>query len=113
MWEDISKCKFPKPKLLPSLDELRKSEWCEEFEVLMRNRMLCGAFRYGIIAEQDYSKYDLIAEVHKRIDRYTNDKNLEHLVDAGNIVMIAFIVGQRNGHTLKSIDDGKHTPEIN
>ena len=30
-----------------SLDKLIVSEWSEEFETLMRNRLIMGAFRYG------------------------------------------------------------------
>lgn len=98
-------------KRMSSLDKLKKTEWCAEFEKYQRNRMLMGAFRYGCMASQDYGKYDLCAEAKKRIARYEKTKNLEHLVDAGNIIQLAYIYGKRQGHKLNPIDDGPHTPE--
>jgi hypothetical protein len=95
-----------------NIKDLVKSEWSKEFEILQRNRLLIGAFRYGTFARQDYSKYNLTQEIKNRVERYENDKNLEHLVDAANICQLAFIHGQRLGHKLVAIDDGEHTPEI-
>ena len=39
----------PQPKRAPTYEELRKSEWCTEFEELMRNRLIMGAMRYAPI----------------------------------------------------------------
>ena len=97
---------------VPGYAELTKTQWCLEFEKLCRNRLVMGAFRYGRVGEQDYSKYDLVAEIHKRAARYKDTRNLEHLVDAANICMLAFVHGQRNGETLRAVDDGEHTLEI-
>ena len=71
-----------------------------------------GAFRYGPIAEQDFSNYDLIDEMRKRIQRYESDRNLEHLVDTANICLLAFVHGKRNGEKMIAIDDGPHTKKI-
>lgn len=64
---------------MPSLESLRETEWCPEFEELMRNRMIMGAFRYNTVAESDYSGYDLVGEAKRRIDLYADSHNLEHL----------------------------------
>lgn len=113
LWEDLTGKKFPKPELLPPPDVLKKTEWCTEFEALMRNRLLMGAFRYGQIKKQDYSKYNLTGEAKRRIDLYRGTKNLEFLVDAANMMLLAFVHGKRIGHIVDPLDDSDHhTPEI-
>ena len=110
LWHRSAGKKYTPPKPM-RVDSLRKSEWCDEFEQFMRNRLVMGAFRYGLIAEQNFDKYDLTEEIKKRVDRYSSDRNLEHLVDAANICLLAFVHGQRAGESMESIDDGEHTPE--
>lgn len=97
-----------RPKKALHIASLRKSEWSVEFETYMRNRMVMGAFRYGPIADQDFGMYDLPAEIHKRVCRYERTRNLECLVDAANLCLIAFLHGQRIGETMQSEDDGEH-----
>lgn len=111
--EEQSPLSIKNQKPHPTLVELQRTEWCKEFEDLMRNRLVLGSFRYGRIEEQDYSKYNLPAEIKKRTDRYIDSHNLEHLIDAANICMLAFIHGKRQGEKVEAIDDGEHTPEIN
>lgn len=111
LWEDMTKRKFVKPKKHPDLETLKKTEWSEEFEKLMRNRLVMGSFRYGLIKDQDYSKYDLPGEAMKRINLYIKDKNLEHLVDAANILLLAFIHGKRLKHKFIALDDKNHSEE--
>jgi len=74
----------------------------------MRNRLIMGAFRYGRIQDHAFAKYDLIKEVKKRIDKFTDSNNLEHLVDAANMCLLAFVNGQREGKKMEAIDDGEH-----
>ena len=93
------------------IKDLKKSEWSTEYETLRRNRMVMGAFRYGELKKQDLGVYDLIRECRRRIKRYEEDLNLEHLVDAGNMLMLEFVKGKREGLKLEPIDDGAHTPE--
>lgn len=112
LWEDLAGRKFPKPKLLPPPDVLKETQWCPEFEQLMRSRLLMGAFRYGQIKEQDYSKYNLTGEAKRRIDLYRATRNLEFLVDAANMILLAFIHGKRLGHIVDTLDNSDHhTPE--
>lgn len=108
LWEDLACRCFPVPVRLPGPVSLRQSEWVPEFIELMHNRLVQGAFRYGLMATQDFSKYDLPQAIRDRIALYDQDHNLEHLVDAGNICMITFLHGQRLGQVMKSIDDGIH-----
>ena len=95
----------------PSLEELRKSEWSQDFEDLRRNRMVMGAFRYGLMKDQDFNKFDFPVEIDRRMEKYREDGNLEHLVDAGNIIMLEFVKAQRNGRQVIPVDDGVHSIE--
>ena len=67
------KCGKPEiqPKKNINFGELAESEWCEEFETLMRNRILMGAFRYGLIdfaRNSNKPKYDRIGSMIKRLE---------------------------------------------
>lgn len=109
LWRDMAGAPDPKPpKRLPSPDVLAQSEWSNRFEQLMRNRLIQGAFRYGLIAEQDLTKCNLLDEASIRMGRYKRSRNLEYLVDAANMLLLAFVAGERRGETLTSIDDGEH-----
>lgn len=114
LWHDLAGQEYRKPKKqeIPSLEALRESEWCGEFEELCRNRLVMGAFRYGLMKDQDYNKYNLVREIKERLSLYEESSNLEHIVDAANICMLQFVKGSRNGEEMRPVDDGRHTPEI-
>lgn len=97
---------------LPDLESLRSSEWCSEFEQLMRNRLVFGAFRYGLFANHGDGDYDILASIRRRLDAYERDKNLEHLVDAATLSMVRFRRDRVRGATLRPIDDGEHVKPI-
>jgi hypothetical protein len=94
------------------LNALRGSEWDEDYERLRRNRMVMGAFRYGKVASQDTDAYDYIRECKRRLRLYEESLNLEYLVDCGNILMLEFIKGKKDGLTLEPIDDGEHNQKV-
>lgn len=108
----LSRFYFPGRPVLP-LHNLKKTQWCDEYEQYRRNRMVMGTFRYGDIHRQQLDNYDLPAEAKKRIDKYIHDRNLEHLVDAGNMLMLAYMQGRKRNETFNSIDDGEHAHESN
>lgn len=112
LWADLAGTNVsPELKFLPPFEQLRKSEWCDEFEQYIRNHMIVGALRYGLMSEQDYGKNDLIREALKRINKYKTTGNLEHLVDAANMLLLQFVHGRRLGQKIISIDDDEHTKE--
>jgi len=111
------KCKIPEKQPQKKLDlyELMKSEWCYEFETLMRNRLLMGAFRYGTMnhtGKKNKQKYDRMNSMIKRLEIYKKDGNDEHLVDVANLAMMEFIEGSHQNKHFASIDDGHHTDEL-
>ena len=95
-------------KKLPEYTQLVKTQCFPEFTKLANNRMVMGAFRYGLIEEQNFDDYDLIQECKNRLTLFENDGNLEHLIDAGNMIRIRFYWGRKKGEEFKSIDDGHH-----
>jgi len=100
-------------KKMPTLDQLRQSEWDEEFERLMRNRLLMGAFRYGLLEDPGKGAYDHLGSIRRRLEMYEADGNLEHLVDAANICLVEFHAGRRRGQSLSPQDDGEHCIKVN
>jgi len=70
-------------------ESLKESQWSDDFERLMRNRLIIGGLRYGLI--KDAHKYNKIESIVKRIDLYIQDNNLEHLVDVANLCLIEFV----------------------
>lgn len=97
-----------KPKLSPDLEVLKKSEWSEEFETLMRNRLLMGSFRYGRMGAKGKKQYDRLEDIIYRANLYKADGNVEWLVDIANQVMLEFVEGTHPKKHLNSQDDGTH-----
>lgn len=80
----------------PDVDSLARTEWSPEFERLMRNRMIMGGIRYGTLRSQKTnppSHIYLLAMIKQRLEKYADDGNTEHLVDAANICLVAFEIG--------------------
>jgi hypothetical protein len=109
------KCELPekddKPERVADYDTLNRTQYPEEFKEihqLAHNRMIMGAFRYGDINRQDLDNYDVAPNIIIRTQRYIDDGNLEHLVDAYNMVRIEYFKARRAGKQLISIDDGEH-----
>lgn len=97
----------PEPKVLKYRD-LERTEWSPTFERYMRNRLIMGAFRYGLLHAPGKTKYDRIGSIIRRLEKYEMDGNQEHLVDAANLCLMEFEEGD---HPLKHFgaqDDGEH-----
>lgn len=92
-----------------SIQELQLSEWSYDFEKLMRNRLIMGAFRYGKLHAKGKPQYDRIESCIKRLRRYQETGNKEYLVDTANLCLMEFEEG--NGH-FESIDDDNIHCEI-
>lgn len=82
------------------------TQWSPRFEQLMRNRLIMGSLRYETFAEKrENFNYDCATEAIKRILRYQQDGNKEHLVDAGNMCLLQFEFGPGQ---FRPQDDGEH-----
>jgi hypothetical protein len=98
---------------VPSLESLRSSEWSREFETLMRNRLVMGALRYGLLMATGKPKYDRIDSAIKRLRKYQDTGNDEHLVDVANMMLLEFVEGCHPTKHFSSVDDGEHVNKTN
>jgi len=92
-----------------SISDLCKTQWCDEFEGLMRNRMIIGGMRYGLLGQQK-AKYNQIASIKRRLAKYEETGNTEHLVDIANLCMVEYVDGVHPNKHFNPSDDGEHTP---
>jgi hypothetical protein len=74
--------------------ELSASEWSHQFEMLMRNRLILGALRYGRLNARGKKPYDRIAGALKRLAQYQETGNTECLVDVANMMLLEFEEGK-------------------
>ena len=78
------------PKAKFSLKVLARTEWSDLFEKLMRNRLIMGALRYGLLHAPGKPQYDRIASMIKRLRIYEETGNKERLVDVANLCLLEF-----------------------
>lgn len=100
---------------VPDLPSLERTEWNTEFGCLlhdylrkesipsdrgtfyrlMHNRLIMGAFRYGLFGDPKKMalKYDRLGSVSKRLEVYQKTHNREYLVDIANMCMLEFCEG--------------------
>ena len=98
-------------KRLPPLEALADSEWCRTFERMMRNRLIMGAFRYGTFAQHKAAGrngYDNVGSAIARLCQYQRTGNMEHLVDAANLCLKEWRVGEHPQRHFRPTDDGIH-----
>jgi len=100
-----------KPDPKPSLESLKKTEWSSKFEQLMRNRLIVGAFRYGLINEPGKKRYDRTDSIRQRLDLYNETGNAEHLVDIANLCLMEFEEPNHKRFHFKAQDDVIHAEE--
>lgn len=95
-----------------SLEDLTRTEWLEAFEKLMRNRLLMGRFRYGLMNRTTDRNYVRIGSAMRRLERYQETGNLEFLVDAANLCLMEFEHGEHPNKHFTAADDGEHVYQV-
>ena len=93
---------------MPELTALRKSERSRTFERLCSNRMVLGAFRYGLL--RDATSGNRVGSLIERAKLYQQSGNLEHLCDIANLAMAEFVVGKHPKRHWRAADDEVHVP---
>jgi len=96
----------------PDYLALQRSEWSQEFETLMRNRLILGALRYGRLGAQGKPQYDRTGGIKDKLEQYETSGNLECLVDIANIALCEFVEGQHPSRHFRAGDDTKHVRRI-
>ena len=100
-------------KPILDFEEVKKSQWSDQFITYMRNRMIVGAYRYGMIRDENQPKYDNIGSLIERAALYLESGNQEHLVDIANLALVEYISGCCHlAPHFFSTDDGYHTKEM-
>ncbi len=91
-----------------TLEQLRKTQWSDTFEDLMRNRLIFGGMRYGIFGKKNKPKYNNVESITKRLKKYELTGNTEHLVDIANLCMVEFVEGVHPLKHFSASDDTEH-----
>lgn len=114
LWFDLAgkPYKAKKQIIMPSLKELEESEWSPEFERLMKNRLIVGAFRYGLFRDDKRPSFKRVSSIIDRLEMYLEDGNTEHLVDAAAISMAEFVCGDHPNKHWGPGDDHIHMEEM-
>lgn len=101
-------------RLVPDLDELRETQWCPEFEQHMRDRLVLGAFRYGLLPEDRAAgrKFDSMGSIERHLLKYRETGNSEHLVDVANLCMVEYYNPAHPDAHFRPLDDGDHHAEV-
>lgn len=94
---------------MPSLEELYRTEWNDEFIAYCRRRMVMGAFRYGRMSVPAKLGYDNVGSAIMRLELFLKEGNLEHLCDVANLCLIEYTIGRHPLRHWKAGDDGVHT----
>lgn len=91
-----------------TLEGLRESEWSNEFERLMRNRLLIGSFRYGKMKSKRDDVRSLtvfhLNYIRDKLERYKTTGNTEMLVDVANLCLVEFEIGDHPKKHFKAED---------
>jgi hypothetical protein len=111
------KCGLPDPPVPEHVsdadhEKLIQTQWNAEFERLMRNRLIVGAYRYGPLEVQKTRRYDNISGMQKHLDAYRETGNAEHLVDIANIALVEFTVPVHPKQYFAAEDDGTHIDKV-
>lgn len=102
----------PNPPGSLDLERLRKSEWSAEFERLMRDGLVMGAFRYGKLGDPHKPQYNRLEDIIYRARRYRETGNDELLRDIANLCLIEFVEGTHPNKHFSAADDGDHTSSV-
>ena len=103
------KCGLPEEEIksLPSLESLKETEWCSEFETLMRNRLVMGAVRYGSLRDfKNKPKYDHINNAINKLKEFQKTGNAELLVETSNYCLLDYWYQYHPNFHFNALDDG-------
>ena len=97
--------KMPRAGLM-HIHALRITEWCHEFEKLMRDRLLMGAIRYGAMSIKRKPGHTamIIDYIQAKLNEYKDTGNTEMLVDIANLAMVEFVHSDHPNKHFKTID---------
>jgi hypothetical protein len=77
-------------KLAPSLDAVRRGPFGAEFRARRLARLIMGTWRYEVLGWNPRS-FDVVDSAMSRLIAYRRSGNLEHLVDAANLIGLEWL----------------------
>ena len=92
LWREYSGRKTAEEKCV--YEDIVRTEWSLEFETLMRNRLIMGAMRYGLLGSPDKPKWDRMARAEAELELFRKDRDKERLVDIANMMLLEFVEGE-------------------
>lgn len=93
-------------------DAFCRSQWSKRFEDLMRNRLVMGGLRHGLMGSPGKPQYDRVSQIIRRARKYLKTGNDELLVDIANMALLEFEEGDHPKKHFQSEDDVDHTEVI-
>ncbi|MES0334759.1 MAG: hypothetical protein SFH39_00155 [Candidatus Magnetobacterium sp. LHC-1] len=90
------------------LDEILKTEYCEKFDELRKNRIKVAYYNYGP-AKQNFGNklVDAIKTLKLQIKKYEETGNTEYLIDAANYSMFEFMYPQHKKAHFRATDSSE------
>jgi hypothetical protein len=98
-----------------TMEEMAAIQWGDDWQEildLMKNRMIMGGYRYGPHRNQRPGQFDNVADAKRRLGLHDDDGNMEHLLDAANITILACLKKAHKDFHFTPIDDGVHAKEL-
>lgn len=100
----------PKPASNPNIiSDLQRTEWSPDFEQLMRNRLVFGAIRYGVMGHGEIPKgkpkYDRCESIRQRLLRYEKTGDANWLADIANMALLMFEERYHPKHHIGEFED--------
>lgn len=88
------------------MKQILSVQFSEEFVRKMKARVFFGYFRYGESKRyKTEKKYNIKDTIQKRLDKYWETGNSEHLVDTANFLMIEYMHPQHPNAHFESIEE--------
>lgn len=91
-----------------SFEALKHGCWSDDFETLMRNRLIVGGIRHDRLCDPGPSPYDIPEDIQRRIKEYVETGNQELLVDISALAMFEFVKPSHLCPKWEPQDDGEH-----
>jgi len=92
-----------------SYADLRRTEWSSEFEEHMREHLVMGALRYGVLHDTHKpTKKDRVGSMERRLKLYQASGNKRLLVDVANLCLLEFTSPAHAGAHWSHDDTGEH-----
>lgn len=98
------------------LATLERTEWSPAFERMMRDRLLMGALRYGLLGSLNEPGgkplYDYIVSAIRRLQMFQQNGSLELLADVANCCLLEYVDGRHPLRHHESTDDGEEHVQV-